>query len=69
LALRINSENYAQTVMDSSIFHYIWEMLESPDPEARASSYQLLNRLALYEFTIPHILKMRTCDRLVALLE
>jgi hypothetical protein len=58
-----------QAVVDSPGFPYIGEMLGSPDPAARFSSCRLLYRLAVYEYTIPHILEMRGCERLAALLK
>jgi hypothetical protein len=70
LAYRIYvSEDDAQVVVDSPVFHYIWENLGSPDPMARRSSCNLLDSLAKHECTIPHMLEMRGCERLLALLE
>jgi hypothetical protein len=63
------SEDDAQALVDSPIFQCIWEMLGSPDPKARSSSCSLLGGLAKHECTIPQILEMRGCERLVALRE
>ncbi|KAJ7872107.1 hypothetical protein B0H13DRAFT_2553919 [Mycena leptocephala] len=63
------SKDDAQALVDSPVFHYIWEMLRSPDPVARSSSSNLLDSLAKHECTIPHILEMRGCEQLVALLD
>jgi hypothetical protein len=62
------SEDEAQVVVDSPVFHYIWEMLGSLDSAARISSCWLLFNMTQYKFTIPPILEMGGCGRLVALL-
>jgi hypothetical protein len=66
---RISSGNYMQMVVDSPGFIYIWELLGSPDPRVRSSSCKLLGNLAYLKLTLPPILEMRGCERLVALLE
>jgi len=69
LSLQTYSENCAQTLVDSPVFHYIWEMVGSSDPVAKYSSRTLLGRLVRYKCTIPPIVKMGGCERLVALLD
>jgi hypothetical protein len=63
------SEDEAQAVVYSPIFHHIWEILASPSHVAQGSACWLLGLLAQYEFTIPSILEARGCERLVALLQ
>jgi hypothetical protein len=65
----IYSESCTKMVVNSPGFPYIGEMLESPDPLARQSSCLLLHKLTQYECTIPPIVGMRGCERLVALIE
>jgi hypothetical protein len=62
------SEVNARAMMDSPVFQYTWQMLGSPDPVARSSSCNLLGSLAWYECSIPLILEMRGCGRLLSLL-
>ncbi|KAJ7864023.1 armadillo-type protein [Mycena leptocephala] len=69
LANRIfESEGEAQVVVDSPVFHHIWEILVSPDPAARGSACWLLGLLAWYDFAMPSILETRACEELVTLL-
>jgi hypothetical protein len=63
------SEDDMQVVVDSPVFHYIWEMLESPDPVARCSSCSLFESLAQHECTRSRIVEMGGCEQLVVLLE
>jgi hypothetical protein len=70
LANRIfESEDEAQVVVDSPVFHHIWEILASPDPAARRSACWFLGLLACYEFAIPCILETRGCEQLMAFLQ
>jgi hypothetical protein len=62
------SEGEARAVVDSPVFHHIWEILASPDPVARGSACRLLGLLTQYEFAIPSIVETRGCEQLVALL-
>jgi hypothetical protein len=63
------NDHDAQAVVVSPVFRYIGEMLGSPDPGARRASCSLLGDLARYECSIPPILEMRGCERLVTLLK
>ncbi|KAJ7906062.1 hypothetical protein B0H13DRAFT_2507920 [Mycena leptocephala] len=63
------SEGDARVVVDSPVFHHIWEILASPDPVARGSACWLLGLLAWYEFAVPSILKTRGCEQLATLLQ
>jgi hypothetical protein len=58
-----------RAMVDSPVFHYIWEILALPDPVARGRVCWLLGLLARYEFTVPSILEMRGCEQLMALLQ
>jgi hypothetical protein len=59
----------ARAVVVSPVFKCVGQMLGSPDPGARRASCSLLGDLARYECSIPPILEMRGCERLVSLLE
>jgi hypothetical protein len=63
------SEDDAQMVVDSPGFPYIWEIIGSSEPLVRCLWCKILYTLAWHKCTIPHILEMRGCERLVALLE
>jgi hypothetical protein len=63
------SEGKARAVVDSPVFHHIWEILASPDARARGSACWLLGLLAWYEFAKPSIVEARGCEQLVALLQ
>jgi hypothetical protein len=70
LANRIDvSEGEARVVVDSPVFHHIWEILASSDPVEQGLACWLLGLLTQYEFAIPSILEARGCERLVALLQ
>ncbi|KAJ7735177.1 armadillo-type protein [Mycena metata] len=56
-------------IEDSFVVHQITlEMLSSPNIEVRNVTMQLLGALSRYPFTVPAILEMDTCSRLVVLL-
>jgi hypothetical protein len=63
------SEGEARAVVDSPVFHHIWEILATPDPVAQGLACWLLGLLARYEFAIPSILEARGCEQFVALLQ
>jgi hypothetical protein len=62
------SEGEARAVVDSPVFHHIWEILASPDARAWGSACWLLGLLAYYEFAVPSILEARGWEQLVDLL-
>ncbi|KAF7350423.1 hypothetical protein MVEN_01347300 [Mycena venus] len=67
LMMRSASETDARAIVDSPVFNFIMEMLESPDIVARIYSCRLLGRLAGHESSIPTILEVRIHERLMAL--
>jgi len=69
LADRVECDvNDARALVDSPALDHITQMLGSPDIGARISSSRLLASLAKHKCTIPAILELKTCERLVSLL-
>ncbi|KAJ6581169.1 armadillo-type protein [Mycena capillaripes] len=63
-----DSEIDARMVVDSPVFHFIVEMLESPDGGVPSSSSTLLGTLASHECTAPAVIALKPSVQLVSLL-
>ncbi|KAF7330837.1 hypothetical protein MVEN_02423000 [Mycena venus] len=62
-----SSEEDARTMIVSGVFHFIEQMLRSPDSHLRSCSWRLLARLASYEYAALAILDLKPCAQLVSL--
>ncbi|KAJ7479230.1 armadillo-type protein [Mycena latifolia] len=67
LQRRVEAEDAACTVADSRALHVVEELLGLPDTEVCRAVCSMLGQLASHESTVPAILSIEPCRRLVSL--
>ncbi|KAJ7257953.1 armadillo-type protein [Mycena haematopus] len=69
LSLIAPTADGAKAVVDAKALDYVLALLESPNPYSRIWTCLMVGRLVCYQSTMPAILELKPCVRLVSLLQ